>query len=71
MKHNESLIKLSGKTLEAEYINTENSLLMLLFSTNKQFYACLCFIFTFLKRWTGLQMLIIKNLSLAPELAGD
>lgn len=37
MKDNEIFIKLAGKTLEAGFINSENSLLMLLFSIDGQF----------------------------------
>lgn len=36
MKDNEIFIKLAGKTLEAGFINSENSLLMLLFSIDGQ-----------------------------------
>lgn len=43
MKDNEIFIKLAGKTLEAGFINSENSLLM--FSTDGQFYAYLYFLF--------------------------
>lgn len=47
MEHNEVFIKLSGEALEAGFINSETSLLILLFSTDKKFYASVCYIFTF------------------------
>lgn len=47
MEHNEIFIKVSGEALEAGFINSENSLLMLLFSSDKRFYASVCYIFTF------------------------
>lgn len=51
MKDNEIFIKLAGKTLEAGFINSENSLLMLLFSIDGQLCACLFFlIFILLKK---------------------
>lgn len=46
MKDNEIFIKLAGKTLEAGFINSENSLLML-FSIDGQLYSCLFLFFYF------------------------
>lgn len=50
MKDNEIFIKLAGKTLEAGFINSENSLLMLLFSIDGQllyFYKPADFFFSY------------------------
>lgn len=47
MEHNEIFIKLSGEALEVGFINSENSLLMLLFLTDNRFYASVCYIFAF------------------------